>query len=58
MKYIPVEKKLHIKRKIFIKEGIRTSLPKPKMPLILFWNVHESKNIVLEQEFNFLDSNH
>lgn len=36
MKFLPV-KKQNTKRKIFIQEGIRTSLPKPKFPRVIFW---------------------
>lgn len=31
-------------------EGTRTVLPKPKMPLIVFWNVHKIDNLYLGWE--------
>lgn len=37
MKHFPIKKKQGGKRKIFIQEGIRGSLPKPKFPRVIFW---------------------
>ena len=33
------------RKKIFLSEGIRTTLPKPKMPRTVFWKVHENKSL-------------
>lgn len=38
MKHMRIKKKsAGTKRKPFIPEGVRTSLPKPKMPRAVFW---------------------
>lgn len=29
------------RKKLFLSEGIRTTLPKPIMPKVVFWKVHE-----------------
>jgi len=48
MKHFPIKKKKSIRKKIFIQEGIRSSLPKPKIPLVIFWNVHKVENFYFE----------
>lgn len=53
MKHLPI-KKIKSKRK-FIAE-IRRSLPKPKIPLSIIWDVHKVENFYFD--FNFSDLNH
>jgi hypothetical protein len=48
MKHFPIKKHDNRRKRLFIKEGIRTTLPKPKIPKVVFWEVHENKNIRLE----------
>lgn len=49
MKHFRIKKGSKIKRKkMFIQEGIRVSLPKPKIPLIMFWSVNKTNNFYLE----------
>jgi hypothetical protein len=48
MRHLPIKKHNGSKKRTFIKEGIRTTLPKPKFPKVVFWDVHENKNIRLE----------
>lgn len=52
MKHIPVKK---INNKRFIVEVIKF-LPKPKIPLNVFWNVHKVENFYFDS--NFSNSNH
>lgn len=47
MKHFPIKKHISTRKRMFIQEGIRTTLPKPRLPLVIFWNVHENKNIYL-----------
>ena len=46
MKHFPI-KRADKKTKVFIVEGVRPHFPKPKLPLVMFWNVHKSENIYL-----------
>lgn len=45
MKHFPIKKSKE-RRAVFIAD-IRLHLPKPKMPLVMFWNVHKSENIYI-----------
>jgi hypothetical protein len=48
MKHFKIKKSSKVKRKkIFIQDGIRMSLPKPKIPLIVLWAVHDINNFYL-----------
>lgn len=37
-------KKSKVKKSVFVPEGVRVSLKKPKFPKKIFWDVHEVKN--------------
>ena len=54
MKHFPIKKKESKRKKIFIQEGIRASLPKPKIPLMMLWNIHKVENYYFDS--NFLNS--
>lgn len=46
MKHFRIKKSK--KRKVpFMPEGTRLHLPKPRLPLVVFWNAHKSGNIYL-----------
>lgn len=47
MKYFPSKKEPR-KRKLIVQEGIRSSLPKPKIPRKVIWKVHDNKNIYFD----------
>lgn len=47
MRYLPSKKNEPKRKRIIIQEGIRASLPKPKMPRRMIWKVHDNKNIYL-----------
>lgn len=47
MRHFPIKKHDNRRKKLFIQEGIRTTLPKPKIPLVVFWNPHVAEKIYL-----------
>lgn len=50
----PIIRKNKTSRKPFIPEGVRIKLPKPRIPLCVFWKVHENKNLQMVSPF-YLD---
>ena len=52
MKYFPIKKKSSgARRKLFIPQGVRTSLPKPKFKRTVVWNTHPPDDPPTKAEF-------